>query len=61
MTYFDDPVTVDTEYGPITVTAALLDVWNTHGWPEDRVLRAMADDEYYEPGTIFDDGIAREP
>ncbi|WP_426568129.1 hypothetical protein [Streptomyces canus] len=33
--------TVNTEFGPLVVEAWLLNLWNTHGWPEDHVLRDM--------------------
>ncbi len=37
-----DHVTVETEYGPITVTRHLLSLWNLYGWPSEKSLRRMA-------------------
>jgi hypothetical protein len=37
-----DHVTIDTEYGPITVTRHLRELWNRFGWPSEKTLRRMA-------------------
>lgn len=38
----DAEVTVETGYGPITVTTKLLTLWNRYGWPTEPCLRDMA-------------------
>jgi hypothetical protein len=37
-----DHVTIDTEYGPITVTRHLLETWRVYGWPSEKTLRRMS-------------------
>jgi hypothetical protein len=34
---------VNTEFGPIAVAEGLVKIWNRYGWPEDSVLKQMAD------------------
>lgn len=38
-------VTIESGYGPITVTAELLRIWNSYGWPSEPCLRDMAENE----------------
>jgi hypothetical protein len=40
-----DEQRVNTEYGPLTVDTSLLKLWNKYGWPEDRVLRQMVEQQ----------------
>jgi hypothetical protein len=35
-------VTIETEYGPITVTRHLRELWDKYGWPTEKTLRRMA-------------------
>jgi hypothetical protein len=34
---------VNTEFGQIAVSDHLVRIWNRYGWPEDSVLKQMAD------------------
>lgn len=38
----NDNVTVATEYGPITITRHLRELWDRYGWPTEKTLRRMA-------------------
>lgn len=40
-----DRHTVNTEFGPLAVDNWLLKLWNTHGWPEDHVLKRMTEEQ----------------
>lgn len=35
-------VTIDTTWGPVTVTQSERDRWDREGWPSDSQLRTMA-------------------
>jgi hypothetical protein len=43
--------TVNTEFGPLVVDTWLLNLWNTHGWPEDHVLKAMVEEQQEAPSA----------
>jgi hypothetical protein len=40
-----DERTAYTDFGPLKVEEWLLKLWDAHGWPEDRVLKRMAEEQ----------------
>lgn len=42
------PVTVWTEYGPLTIPTSVLALWRKHGWPSEGTLREMVHNQHKE-------------